>query len=118
MKFNKSTYFSIFFLLCFIASFGAKTVQNLSTNSSLCKFNHKKLALVSNKYDYGSSSSDSLLEESENETEDVFFNQVFTLPYFISYFKYDILKIPPVAVNPLTEKTKNPIYVSVCNFRI
>lgn len=118
MKFNRSTYFSIFFLLCFIASFGAKTVQNLSTNYSLCKFNHKKLALVSHKYDNGSSSSDSILEESENETEDVFFNQVCTLPYFISYFKYDILKILPVAVNPLTEKTKNPIYVSVCNFRI
>lgn len=120
MKLSRSTYFSIFFLLCFVASFGAKTVQDLNSKSSIGKFNHKELALVSHKYDSSSSSSDSLLEESENEneTEDVFFIQAFTLPYFITYFQYDVLKTQPVSANPLAEKLKNPIYIAVCNFRI
>ncbi len=118
MKLNRSTYFSIFFLLCFVASFGAKTVQNLNSKASIGKFNHKELALVSHKYDSSSNNSDSLLEESENETEDVFFIQAFTLPYFITYFQYDVLKIQTVSANPLAEKLKNPIYIAICNFRI
>jgi len=118
MKFNKSTYFSLFFLICFIASFGAKTLQNLNTNPSFGKFNHKELAIVSHKYDSISSNSDSLVEESENETEDVFLIQAFTLPYFITYFQYDILKTQSVSANPFAEKLKNPIYIAICNFRI
>jgi hypothetical protein len=118
MKLTKSTYFSIFFLLCFVASFGAKTLQNLNTKACFGKFNHKELAVVSHKYDNGSSSNDLLLEETENETEDVFFIQAFTLPYFITYFQYDVLKTQTVSANPLAEKLKNPIYIAICNFRI
>lgn len=118
MKLNKPTYFSIFFLLCFVSSFGAKTLQNLNTKSSFGKFNNKELAVVSHIYDSSSNSSDSLLEESENETEDVFFIQAFTLPYFITYFQYDVLKIQSVSANPFAEKLKNPIYIAICNFRI
>ncbi len=118
MKINKSAYFSIFFLLCFITSFGAKTLQNLNTNTSFKKFNTKELDVVSNKYDKTSSSSDFLFEENENEVEDGLGLQAFILPYFITYFQYEVLKPQTIFANPLAEKLKNPIYIAVCNFRI
>jgi len=119
MKLNKPTYFSIFFLLCFVSSFGAKTLQNLNTKSSFGKFNNKELAVVSHIYDSSSNSSDSLFEENENEAEEDWQGvQVFTLPYFITYFQYEVLKPQTVFANPLAEKLTNPIYIEVCNFRI
>lgn len=118
MKINKPIYFSIFFLLCFITSFGAKTLQNLNTKVSLNKFNVKELAVVSNKYDSSSNSNDFLFEENENEVEDGLSVQAFILPYFITYFQYEVLKPQTVFANPLAEKLTNPIYIEVCNFRI
>jgi hypothetical protein len=118
MKINKSTYFSIFFLLCFIASFGAKTLQNLNTKVSSNKYNTKELSVISNKYDCSSNNSDTILEENENEVEDGIGVQAFILPYFVTYFQYEVLKPQTIFANPLAEKLKNPIYIAICNFRI
>ena len=118
MKINKVTYFSIFFLLCFITSFGAKTLQNLNTKNPLNKLTSKELTVVSNKYDKSSNSSDFLFEENENEVEDGLGVQAFILPYFTTYFQYEVLKPQTTFANPLSEKLKNPIYIAICNFRI
>lgn len=118
MKINKVTYFSLFFLLCFLSSFGAKTLQNLNTKSLFNKYNTKELSVVSNKFDASSNNSDSLFEENENEVEDGFGVQAFVLPYFATYFQYEVLKPQTIFANPLAEKLTNPIYLSVCNFRI
>lgn len=123
MKLTKSTYLSVFFLICFVASFGARAMQNLTTVNGLGKYN-KVLAVFSHVYNFSVISSDSLLEDSENETEietetdDVLSVQVFTLPNFIAYFQYEEVKKQSVYPNPLAEKHSNPIYIEICNFRI
>ena len=75
---------------------------------------------ISCKKEIGDSSSQLLIEESgnENETEDGFEIQAFFLPFLISYVNFDSFIVPTQPVTPVIEKIINPIYISVCNFRI
>jgi|GEM_PF-1450551 len=118
MKFLKSTYFSVFFLMCFTASFAVKTLQNLSTKQLVEKYNTKELSFVSHKYDHSGNLNDSFFEENENETEDALFIQTFTLPYFITCFQQITVKTNSFLFKSTTEKLTSSIYISVCNFRI
>ncbi len=59
-----------------------------------------------------------LVEENENENEDSFELVGFILPFFISDFEIDFLHFFSINVEPLKQKLSNPIYISVCNFRI
>jgi hypothetical protein len=118
MTFLKSTYFSIFFLICFTASFATKTIQNLSTKQLNERYNTKELSYVSHKYDNSANTNDSFFEENENETEDALFIQTFTLPYFITSFQQTKVKTNTFFFNSITEKLTSSIYISVCNFRI
>ena len=118
MRFLKSTYFSIFFLMCFSASFALNTLQNMSTMQLVEKYNTKELSFVSHKYDHTGNINDLFFEENENETEDALFIQTFTLPYFITCFQQTSLKINSFFFKSITEKLTSSIYISVCNFRI
>ena len=118
MKLNKSTYFSFFFLFCFLASFSASTYKNINTVASKSAFKNNKTLSVSTKEDNGSSTTDFLFEENETETENDFQAQVFTLPFFITYFQYEFFQPKLISAQPLAEKLTNPIYIAVCNFRI
>lgn len=118
MKLNKSTYFAFFFLFCFIASFSANTYKNIITVSSRSEINNSKTISISTKQENNSNSNDYLFEENEEETENNFQAQVFTLPFFITYFQYELFQPKLISTNPLVEKLTNPIYISVCNFRI
>lgn len=117
MKFNKATYLSFFFLLCFVCSFGVCSIQNFNTSKSKLPSIEKSLS-VSKKENNASNGTDFLLEENEKETESNFEAQAFILPFLFSFFqtelylqKYITAKSPAVVV-------QNPIYVSVHNFRI
>ncbi|MBK6984655.1 MAG: hypothetical protein IPH32_07800 [Bacteroidetes bacterium] len=118
MKTNKSTYFSLFFLFCFIASFSANTYQNIQTVYSKSHFSTNKSVSLSNKEQNNSSSNDFLFEENETETENDFTAQVFILPFFITFFQYESVEPKLVSAQPLAEKLTTPIYIEVCNFRI
>lgn len=118
MKLNKSTYFSLFFLFCFLASFSVSTFQSINTKATKhCSLTHHSHS-YSQKEDNSSSNSDLLFEENENETEDGFEIQAFIIPYFVAYFFNEVYQPKVISAKPLAEIYTNPIYLAVCNFRI
>ncbi|MBL7934233.1 MAG: hypothetical protein JNM51_00310 [Bacteroidia bacterium] len=118
MKLNRATYFSLFFLVSFLVSFGTNTYKNIQTSVSKNDLNHKGVLSFSAKESRSASNPEFLYEESESETENDFHAQVFTLPFFITYFQYESLQPKLVSAQPLAEKQTTPIYIEVCNFRI
>jgi len=118
MKLNKSTYFSLFFLFCFLASFSASTYKNINTLSSKTNIKNGKHISVSTQEDSATDITDFLFEENETENENDLQAQVFILPYFITFFQYESLQPRFFSAKPLAEKLTTPIYIEVCNFRI
>lgn len=118
MKINKPAYFSLFFLFCFLASFSVNTYKSINTLSSKKNLKNSKCISVSTKEENGTTTNDFLFEENEGETENNFQAQVFTLPFFITYFQYELFQPKLVSAQPLAEKLTTPIYIEVCNFRI
>jgi len=118
MKLSKSTYFAFFFLFCFLASFSASTYKNINISVSKSSVKHSKIISISPKEEGASLDNEFLFEETENETENDFQAQSFLLPFFVTYFQYE--KVKPVAytTSTIAEKLSNPIYISICNFRI
>ena len=82
MKTTKSTYFSLFFLFCFIASFSANTYKNTQTVYSKSHLSTHKVFSLSNKEENSSPINDFLFEENETETENDFQAQVLILSFF------------------------------------
>lgn len=118
MKSNKTTYFSIFFLFCFLASFSANTFHSLTSGSTSTELLKKETISFSKKDQGDDASIDLLLEENENETEDGFNLPAFILPFSASLYHFHTVLQKPVSAHPLAETWANPIYISVCNFRI
>lgn len=118
MKLTKSTYCSLLFLLCFLASFSASTYKNFHASISKSDLQHKYTLAFSSKDNNSISDTEFLFEENESGNENDFHVQSFILPFFISFFQYEVLKPYSVSAKPLAESLSNPIYISVCNFRI
>ncbi|HRG01465.1 MAG TPA: hypothetical protein PKZ75_10135 [Bacteroidia bacterium] len=118
MKLNKSTYFSLFFLFCFLASFSANTYKSISTLPTKSIFKNSKSIVISSKEEASTNVNDFLFEENETENENDFQAQSFLLPFFIAYFQYEVFQPKFFSAKPLAEKLTNPIYIKVCNFRI
>lgn len=118
MKLNKATYFSIFFLFCFLASFSTRTYQNLNVKYSKTNIISNKLTSVSSKEGGNYIKAEFIFEENENESENDFELHGFVLPFFISYFQYQLNPSQRISASPLAEKLTTPIFIEVCNFRI
>lgn len=118
MKLSKSTYFAFFFLFCFLASFSANTYRSINTSVTKFSIKHSKTITVSSKEENAAVDNEFLFEETENETENDFQAQSFILPFFVTYFQYEKLNAVTFVENSVAEKLSNPIYISVCNFRI
>lgn len=118
MKINKATYLSFFFLLCFLTSFGTRTYQNLNTTYSKTSFLSCKQCSLSTNETGKYMKTEFIFEENENESENDFELQALVLPFFISYFQNKLVQLKTISAPPLAEKLTNPIYLSVCNFRI
>lgn len=114
----KTKYLSLFFLVGFVTSLSANSIKNLNTVSFSSKTTYTKSLTLSQKENSQNNGSDTLFEENENEVEDGLDVQMFTLPYLISCFQYEVFKPKPIFENPLTKKLTTPIYIEVCNFRI
>lgn len=118
MKLNRTTYFSLFFLFCFLASFSVSTFQSFSTKQTKhCSVTHHSQS-YSQKESNSSTSPDLLFEENENEVGDDFQIQAFIIPYFVAYFFSEVVQPKLISAKPLAEKCTNPIYLAICNFRI
>ena len=118
MKLTKATYFSLFFLLCFLGSFSISTFQSYTTKQTKhCSIAHHTHS-YSQKESNSSSNPDLLFEENENELGDGFHVQAFVIPYFVGYFLSEVSQSNPISAKPLVEIYTNPIYLSVCKFRI
>ncbi len=118
MKTKKSTYFSIFFLFCFLASFSASAYKNINTFASKTSVNIDKNSTVAPKEENQAASTDLLFEENETENETDFQALFFTLPFLITCFQYNSFQSKSISAQPLAEKLTTPIYIEVCNFRI
>lgn len=118
MKTNKKTYFSIFFLLCFLASFSADTYKNLQTQVSKADLQHQHHLSFTSQESNSVTNTEFLFEETESESESDFEAYILLLPFFISHFQYELFQPKLISSKPLAEKLTNPIYITVCNFRI
>jgi len=58
------------------------------------------------------------LEKNENETENDLQLQAIILPFYASYFQFEIVQATFITLQPVAVKETNPIYLSVCNFRV
>lgn len=118
MRLNKKTYFSFFFLFCFLASFSINSITALKTDFSVQKVvkNHKYS--YSQKEDTSSANTEVLFDENENEDEHDFALSIFIAPHIIVYVSGYNVSQKNISVNPLIEKQSTPIYLQVCNFRI
>lgn len=72
------------------------------------------------KHDVGNDNSNqSVFEENENEkNENVLQSHILTLPFLISFFQFEVSDPHPAGYQLLAANPANPIYISVCNFRI
>ena len=119
MKLSKSTYLSFFFLICFLASFCANTYKNVNSYVPKHTVKHTKTASFNTKEHNTIVDNELLFEETENESSSTLVNSGERfLPFFISYFQFEIVKPLTFSVKPLSEKLSTPIYIAVCNFRI
>jgi hypothetical protein len=118
MRLNKTTYFSFFFLFCFLASFSVNTFQSLNSQSAKAGLLKKEAVSFSKKDQGTDTKTDLLLEENENENEDGFNLPAFILPFSLSFLQLRAVIQNPVSTKPLAETITNPIYITVCNFRI
>jgi hypothetical protein len=118
MKLTKSTYFSFFFLFCFLASFSATTYKNIYSIANKIEVKNSKTVFVSSKQESGNSIPDFLYEETEDENENGFYAHLIAIPFFIAFFQLEFTHTKLLSAKPLAEKITNPIYISVCNFRL
>ena len=116
MRKQKTTYLPYFFLLCFVISFGlGSLVFNQFTDN---KSNSNKSISVSKKSNSKSNDNETLFEENENETEsETIFGQVL-ISFFTFFFHKELSYNKVFSYTQLSQNTANPIYLSVCNFRI
>ena len=113
---NKKNILSAINLIFFLGSFFLCAYIEFSKSTLLTDKYHNEVKLTTdNKQDI--SDINYLLVE-ENENEDSFELVGFILPFFISDFEIDFLHFFSINVEPLKQKLSNPIYISVCNFRI
>ena len=60
-----------------------------------------------------------VFEENENEkNEHVLQSLALVIPFFISYFQFEVHSPEPVTSRHWLVNVTNPIYLAVCNFRV
>lgn len=118
MKTSKQIYLSLFFFVCFFASFTFSIYQSYNTDSSLTNSTSKTLHFATNAGKI--SISDNLIyeEETESELEDDISAIEFFLPDFLSY----IQRISVTTFNDYfkseSKSLTEPIYIALRNLRI
>lgn len=120
MRLKNSIYYPLFFTFCILVALLVGSYQNLTIPASKSIIYSNKQTSVTNK-EQAATNNDLLFEEKETETESetnvglkLLTN---VLPYFIAVTHSETLR-PASYTSHLANKPNNPIYISVCNFRI
>jgi len=114
--------FSLFNLFLFIGSFCFTSLNGYASLQTIQDPGHAQKQFVS-KHDVENNNYSQLLfekneNENENESETDLQLQVLLLPFLISYFQFEIQSLSFITVPAPEVKYTNPIYLSVCNFRV
>lgn len=115
---NKKNILSAINLIFFLGSFFLCAYIGFLKPTLLTDKYHTEVKLASNNKQDISDINYLLVEENENENEDSFELVGFIIPFFISDFEINFLHVFSFVFKPLKQKLSNPIYISVCNFRI
>jgi hypothetical protein len=107
----------VFNLILFVGYFGLLTANSFSETILLNDAFHAAHH-VSAKKEVNTNFSQLLFEENENESKDAIELQVFSIPFLISHLDFYSNNLSNSFTTPLPAKLSNPIYLSVCNFRI
>lgn len=114
---KKRKYFSIILLISFLASFGFNSYNNCLFSSNKEVVNYSKNVLSSNHISNDATQINNVCEETENDLGDTFSIVSYLLPNIISFSHFADIHSSQIFAQPLAEN-HNPIYLSVCNFRI
>ena len=111
--------FSLFNLILFVGSFGFTSMSSLASTLHSHSQGQIQKQFIS-KEDTENNCSQVLFEknENENESESDMQLQALLLPFFVSFFQLEVQELAYMSAHPLSVKYTNPIYISVCNFRI
>lgn len=120
MKINKTTYFSIFLLVCFTSSFVSGIYKNYKYSAKQHKTINYKTITLNSKDESSSNSSEFLFEDNGIKNEDGLLVQIqpYELPYSAKYFQNRIIELTSFHFCNPTQKKTHPIYIEICNFRI
>lgn len=118
MKLEKLKYFSIILLLSYLASFGINSYKSSLYSFNKDRVTYSKKVSISTHTCSNNTQGSNVCEETENDLVDEFTAIAFTLPYVISFAHFVSIHASQIFANPLAENQHNPIYISVCNFRI
>jgi hypothetical protein len=118
MNFKRSTYYSLFFLICFLTSLSVNAYRNSSGISAKHCDQHSLHFAFSSNDDSLPTNNDFLFEETEDETENDILAPEHSLPYFIFNLKCNSIQKTVFSVSKITINTAIPIYLSNRNFRI
>jgi hypothetical protein len=107
-----------FNLVLFVGSLCFASLNGFFSTQSPVSPDHILHQFVSKKSVEDGGCSQLMFEKNENETEDGFQAQSFSLPFFVSYFQFEVSEPDHFFVQPVTKADINPIYLAVCNFRV
>ena len=118
MKSKAPIYYPLFFTFCILVSLVVGTYQSLSIPVSKSVIHSNKEVSFHNK-EQKATNNDLLFEEKESESETLVGLKLLTsvLPFFIALSPSETL-LPVSYISHIANKPNNPIYISVCNFRI
>lgn len=118
MRSKNSIYYPLFFTFCILASLIVGSYQNLIIPASKSVVPSNKQTSFTDK-EQKATNNDLLFEEKETETETSVGLKLLTtvLPYFAAFSHSETLR-PSSYTSHLANKPHNPIYISICNFRI
>ncbi|MBL7911926.1 MAG: hypothetical protein JNJ41_12785 [Bacteroidia bacterium] len=90
--------------------------SNSANNQDIFHSHHQ----ISTQKNHDADSSQLIFEENENETEteNDYASQAFVISFLISFNHVSPVHVKHYSTFSLSEKLANPIYLSVCNFRI
>ena len=119
MKSRSYTYYPLFFTFCILASLFVGAYQNVNVSFSKSSgISYKNISF--NRKSPKATQNDFLFEEKETESKTNVDLKLLTndLPYLIAFFQFETLLSSSFCSQFLAVKQTNPIYISVCNWRI
>ena len=115
---KRKNIFTVFNLILFSSSLLFSTLNSFAAAKMQFHSGQSRLEVNATQTNEDGSCSQLLGEEVETESEHDLHVQALVLPFSIACINLEIPQFSRVSAQPLAEKLSNPIYISVCDFRI